>query len=194
MPDREVVLQRPQADSRATRTAIARPSGCERTSRSPGESPHPDDMRSSAPAPRSCPRVFGGRASVPRASHRRLQSGWGREAALRPFAPDAMRDAAVIAWRVRLLRSGTSPDGARDLLALYRDIDVRDVLPAIRVPTLVLHRGGDLISTAAQGRYIAARIPDARYVELPGSDHIPVLGDVDPLLDEIGRASCRERV
>ena len=117
----------------------------------------------------------------------------GQGAALRPFAPDAMRDAAVIAWGVRLLRSGTSPSGARDLLALYRDIDVRDILPAIRVPTLVLHRGGDLIATAAQGRYIAARIPDARYVELPGSDHVPVLGDVDPLLDEIEEAVTGER-
>jgi class 3 adenylate cyclase/pimeloyl-ACP methyl ester carboxylesterase len=122
-----------------------------------------------------------------------LQREWGREAALRPFAPDAMRDAAVIAWGARLLRSGTSPSGARDLLALYRDIDVRDILPAIRVPTLVLHRGGDLIATAAQGRYIAARIPDARYVELPGSDHVPVLGDVDPLLDEIEEAVTGER-
>jgi class 3 adenylate cyclase/pimeloyl-ACP methyl ester carboxylesterase len=122
-----------------------------------------------------------------------LQREWGREAALRPFAPDAMRDAAVIAWGARLLRSGTSPSGARDLLALYRDIDVRDILPAIRVPTLVLHRSGDLIATAAQGRYIAARIPGARYVELPGSDHVPVLGDVDPLLDEIEEAVTGER-
>jgi class 3 adenylate cyclase len=112
---------------------------------------------------------------------------------LRPFAPEAMDDPAMIAWGVRLLRSGTSPGGARDLLALYRDIDVRDVLPAIRVPTLVLHRGGDLISAAAQGRYIAARIPNARYVELPGSDHVPVLGEIDPLLDEIEEAVTGER-
>jgi pimeloyl-ACP methyl ester carboxylesterase len=122
-----------------------------------------------------------------------LQREWGSEAAVRPFAPEATSDPAVVAWGRRLLRSGTSPGGARDLLALYRDIDVRDVLPAIHVSALILHRDGDLISSAAQSRYIAARIPNARFVGFPGADHIPVLGDIDPLLDEIEEAVTGER-
>ena len=122
-----------------------------------------------------------------------LQREWGTQAVVRPFAPEAVSDPAVVAWGTRLLRSGTSPGGARDLLALYRDIDVREVLPAIHVPTLVLHRAGDMISSAAQSRYMANRIANARYVELPGADHIPVLGDVETLLDEIEEAVTGER-
>jgi class 3 adenylate cyclase len=64
-------------------------------------------------------------------------------------------------------------------------IDVRDVLPAIRVPTLVIHRSGDHDVNVAEGRYLAARIPDAKFVELPGSDHWISAGDTDEIVDEI---------
>jgi class 3 adenylate cyclase len=64
------------------------------------------------------------------------------------------------------------------------EIDVRHVLPTIRVPTLVLHRTGDSISVD-QGRYIAEQIPGAKYVELPGTDHLPAAGDFNALVDEI---------
>ena len=59
------------------------------------------------------------------------------------------------------------------------------MLPAIRVPTLVLHRAGDTRVKPEEGRWIAKRIPDAKYVELPGDDHLAWAGDVDPLLDEV---------
>ena len=65
------------------------------------------------------------------------------------------------------------------------DIDVRDVLPAIRVPTLVIHRSGDRVIPVESGRYLAEHIPDAKYVELPGDDHFPFVGDLDAILDEI---------
>ena len=65
------------------------------------------------------------------------------------------------------------------------EIDVRDVLPAIRVPTLVLHRTGDRGVPVEAGRYLAQHIPDAKLVELPGVDHYPFVGDGDALLDEI---------
>lgn len=68
---------------------------------------------------------------------------------------------------------------------LYRRLDIRAVLPAIDVPTLVLHRRGDRLIAASQGRYLADNIPGARYVELDGEDHLPFAGDVDALLDEI---------
>ena len=64
-------------------------------------------------------------------------------------------------------------------------IDVRGVLPAIRVPTLVLHRTDDADSNVEEGRWLAARIPGARFVELPGQDHLPWVGDADSVLDEI---------
>jgi class 3 adenylate cyclase len=64
-------------------------------------------------------------------------------------------------------------------------MDTRAILPAIDAPTLVLHRSGDRMIPVAQGRYLAATIPGARYVELPGGDHLPFAGDLDGLLDEV---------
>jgi class 3 adenylate cyclase len=69
--------------------------------------------------------------------------------------------------------------------AALRDLDVRAALPAIDVPTLVLHRRGDRIALVEQGRYLAETIPGARYVELEGEDHLPVAGDQEALLDEV---------
>jgi class 3 adenylate cyclase len=68
---------------------------------------------------------------------------------------------------------------------LYRQIDTRAILPAIRVPTLILHRSGDIAAPVAHARYLAEHIPGARYVELPGVDHIPSVGDQDAILGEI---------
>ncbi len=65
------------------------------------------------------------------------------------------------------------------------EIDARHVLQAIRVPTLVLHRTGDRAVKMEHGRYIAERIPGAKYIELPGDDHAPMAGDMEALLDEI---------
>jgi class 3 adenylate cyclase len=83
-----------------------------------------------------------------------------------------------------MMRLSVSPGAAKTLFRMARDIDVRDVLPAVRVPTLVLHREGD--EPESGGRYIADRIPGSRYVELPGEDHIP-WDDPEPILDEIER-------
>jgi hypothetical protein len=65
------------------------------------------------------------------------------------------------------------------------EIDVRQVLPVVKVPTLVLHRADDRCLRAAEGRYVAERIPGARFVELPGDDHLPFVGDQERLLAEI---------
>src|SRR5262249_58673444 len=64
---------------------------------------------------------------------------------------------------------------------------VRHVLPTVRVPTLVLHRTGDRCLLVEEGRYVASLVPDARFVELPGDDHLPFVGDQDALIDEIER-------
>ncbi len=65
------------------------------------------------------------------------------------------------------------------------EIDIRDVLPAIRVPTLVIHRSEDRVIPVESGRYLAEHIPDAKLVELPGQDHFPFVGDMDAIVDEI---------
>jgi class 3 adenylate cyclase len=67
------------------------------------------------------------------------------------------------------------------------EIDVRAVLPAISVPTMIIHRTGDLDAKVEEGRWIANQIPGASFVELPGEDHLPWVGDQDRVLDEIER-------
>ena len=82
-------------------------------------------------------------------------------------------------------RRSASPGTAVGLLRMNTQIDIREVLPAIRVPTLVLHRTGDLDSNVDEGRYIAKRIPGARFLELPGADHLPYVGDADAIVGEV---------
>lgn len=114
-----------------------------------------------------------------------VRRDWGGPVALDVWAPSRVGDPAFERWWARLLRQGTSPAGAIALMDLYREMDVRQILPAIDARTLVLHRGGDRMVPAAQGRYIAGAIPNARYVELAGDDHLPFAGDLDVVLDEI---------
>ena len=94
------------------------------------------------------------------------------------------QDEEFVRWFATMMRLSVSPGAAKTMFRMARDIDVRDVLPAVRVPTLVLHREGD--EPESGGRYIADRIPGSRYVELPGEDHIP-WDDPEPILDEIER-------
>ena len=114
-----------------------------------------------------------------------IERDWGSAAVLEVFAPSMADDPAFRQWWAHLLRAGTSPRGARNLVELYREIDVRHILPAISAPTLVLHRAGDRAVLAASGRYMADHIPGASYVELPGEDHVYFVGDTDALLDEV---------
>jgi class 3 adenylate cyclase len=110
---------------------------------------------------------------------------WGGPVGVDLWAPNLEGDATFERWWSRLLRQGTSPSGAADLMDLYREMDVRQVLPAIDVPSLVIHRGGDRLVRAEHGRYLAEYIPGAHYVELPGEDHLWGVGDEDALLDEV---------
>jgi pimeloyl-ACP methyl ester carboxylesterase len=114
-----------------------------------------------------------------------VQRDWGGPVGVDLWAPSLKGNADFARWWSRLLRYGTSPAGAVALMDLYREIDVRGVLPAIDVPTLVLQRRDDRISMVGQGRYLAKAIPGAKYVELEGADHLPVTGDQDALLDEV---------
>lgn len=116
---------------------------------------------------------------------RMVREEWGGAVGVELWAPSDIGNPEFERWWARLLRQGTSPAGAIELMKLYREIDVRAALPAIRVPALVVHRVDDRLIPARQGRYIAERIPEARYVELDGADHLPTLGDHAGLLDEV---------
>jgi hypothetical protein len=101
------------------------------------------------------------------------------------FAPSAVGDPAFEAWFARWARQSASPGMAIALLKANAATDVRHLLPSIAAPTLVLHRGDDTLVDVGQGRYLGRSIPGARYVELPGTDHWPWLGDSAPVLAEI---------
>jgi pimeloyl-ACP methyl ester carboxylesterase len=114
-----------------------------------------------------------------------IKRDWGGAVGVDTWAPSAVGDPNFERWWARVLRYGTSPSGAVALMDLYRELDVRAILPAIDVPTLVLQRRDDRIALVGQGRYLAEAIPGARYVELEGADHLPIVGDQDALLDEV---------
>lgn len=100
---------------------------------------------------------------------------------LRDLAPSA--DAATIRRLAAYSRSSASPGAAAALLRMNTEIDIRHVLPTISVPTLVLHRTDDRDPKIEEGRYIAARVPGAKFVELPGADHLPWIGDAHDVLE-----------
>ncbi|OMC16283.1 MULTISPECIES: adenylate/guanylate cyclase domain-containing protein [unclassified Mycobacterium] len=111
--------------------------------------------------------------------------GWGEGVGLGAWAPSRRGDAALRGWWARLQRVAASPGMVRNIFALYPQLDIRDVLPAIQVPTLVLHRRDDRMVTLEMGRYVADRIPGSKFVELDGTDHLFFTGDADALLDEV---------
>jgi pimeloyl-ACP methyl ester carboxylesterase/DNA-binding CsgD family transcriptional regulator len=94
-------------------------------------------------------------------------------------------DAQHRAWWARYLRMAASPDMAQKVIRMNMGMDVRDVLPTIDVPTLVMHRSEDSWIDVGHARYLAEHVPGARFVELPGSDHRPWLGDADAITDEV---------
>ena len=115
-----------------------------------------------------------------------VQRDWGGPTQVETWAPSLADDDRFKRWWGQYLRLGASPASARAVLEMTLDIDVRHILPAIRVPTLVIHRTGDRRIDVGGGRFIAEQIPGARKVELPGDDHLVWVGDADAIVDEIG--------
>ena len=116
---------------------------------------------------------------------RSLEKGWGRDNEVEQLAPSRAHDPEFVRWFRRYGRASVSPSAAVALARMNTDIDIRPILPSIRVPTLVLHRDGDLDVDVENGRYLARAIPGARLVVLPGRDHLVFVGDVDPVVAEI---------
>jgi len=126
---------------------------------------------------------------------REILARWGGPVGLEDRAPSRADDPAFRDWWATYLRMGASPAAAVALTRMNAEIDIRSVLPTVRVPTLVLHRTGDRCLHVEEGRYVASLIAGARFVELPGDDHLPFVGDQNAMLEQIERflASARAR-
>jgi class 3 adenylate cyclase len=113
------------------------------------------------------------------------EEGWGSGAGADLLAPSLAADDNYRRWFARLVRTSASPGQATALLKMNAEIDVRRLLPEIRVPTLVLHREGDLLVDAGHSHYLAERIPGSKYLELPGADHWLWAGDAEAVAAEV---------
>lgn len=106
-----------------------------------------------------------------------IDRDWGSGKSLGMFAPSRQSDLGYQKWWGRFERLGASPAAAIALMRMNSQIDITGILSTIRVPTLVIHRKDDVTINVEGGRTLAKHIPGARYVELPGVDHIPSVGD-----------------
>jgi class 3 adenylate cyclase/dienelactone hydrolase len=106
-----------------------------------------------------------------------IDQAWGSGGAASFVAPSLANDPATQQWFGRFERLGASPAAAIALMRMNSQIDISDIVPTIRVPTLVIHRKDDAGINVEGGRYLAEHIPGARYIELPGKDHLPWVGD-----------------
>jgi class 3 adenylate cyclase len=114
-----------------------------------------------------------------------LVEAWGNGSNAEVVAPSAAGDPTLRAWLGRLERQSMTPAGARRLAENLADVDVRPLLGSLRVPTLVLHRTDDQLIDVRHSRYLAEHVPGVRYVEVPGQDSLPMVGDTEALLGEI---------
>ncbi len=114
-----------------------------------------------------------------------VRKNWGGPVGIKERAPSMADNPQFCDWWATYLRMGASPSAALALTQMNAEIDLRNVLPSIHVPTLVIHRSEDTCLPVGGGRFVASRIPGARYVELEGKDHLPFVGDQDAILDRI---------
>jgi class 3 adenylate cyclase len=115
-----------------------------------------------------------------------VEQAWGSGASLRKFAPSRSNDLAFQSWWGKGERLGASPAAATALMRMNSQIDISNIVSTIRVPTLIIHRTDDATINVEGGRYLAEHIPGARYIEIPGTDHIPFVGDnADEIADVV---------
>jgi class 3 adenylate cyclase/alpha-beta hydrolase superfamily lysophospholipase len=119
------------------------------------------------------------------AAFKAYEEHWGTPIGLKIFAPSVAEDERWRQWWAQQLRLSASPGAGVTLYRMNVEIDIRPILPTIRVPTLILHRAGDRLMNPGGSRYMAQQIPAAKFVELAGADHIAWIGDVDTLLAEV---------
>jgi pimeloyl-ACP methyl ester carboxylesterase len=116
-----------------------------------------------------------------------VSRGWGMPSdwAVQLWAPSMAGDEPFTQWLARYARQSVSRGAILPLLSAFYAYDLADVFPAVRVPTLVLHRRDDGLVPVSHGRQIASQIPGARFVELEGIDHLPFVGDAEAVLAEV---------
>jgi class 3 adenylate cyclase len=114
-----------------------------------------------------------------------VKENWGTGALAEVVAPSRVGDERFRDWYTRSVRFGGGPDQIAEMTRAGFALDARPLLPTISVPTLVLHRERDRFIRLGAGRYLADHIPGAKFVVLPGEDHLFFVGDTDALVDEI---------
>ena len=128
-----------------------------------------------------------------RSFNQAMRAEWGEPAMIRFWAPEWAEDPEAREWWARLLRNGAGPAVARALQEMYERLDVRPLLPLVKVPTLILWRAEDRLVPPALSRAVAEGIPGARGVELPGDAHLFLAGDQEAMLGEIEEFLTGER-
>jgi pimeloyl-ACP methyl ester carboxylesterase len=120
-----------------------------------------------------------------------IERGWGtgrfERGFLEEIAPSMVGDEDFLKWTTTYFRQSASPGAAMALNRMWYAIDIRDVISAVWVPTLILNRTSAILNPVEESRYLAERMPSAEYVELPGADHLPWVGDQDALLGHVER-------
>jgi class 3 adenylate cyclase len=114
-----------------------------------------------------------------------IEEEWGRGVLLDVYAPSRAEDPDFVRWWARYQRLAASPGMARAVARLAAEVDIREVLPAISAPTLVLHRSGDLLWPVEGAEFVSKQIEGARFVVCEGVDHFPFVGDTEALLSEV---------
>ncbi len=133
------------------------------------------------------------REAVLAAFKAQFADGWGRGVLAPLWTPSIVGDPRLMRWLAHFERVSASPGAAYDLTEWACTVDVRAILPSVRVPTLVLHRIEDRVAPISAGRYLAKHIPGAILKEHAGADHIPIFGDSDALVADVEEFLTGER-
>jgi len=116
-----------------------------------------------------------------------IESAWGSGQSVPAFAPSMAGDSDFTDWWGKFERLGATPGAAIALMEMNSQIDITDILPSIHVPTLVIHRTEDTLIDVEAGRLLGSAIPGAQYIELPGADHLPMVGNTNLITEAIDK-------
>src|SRR5262249_15356799 len=116
-----------------------------------------------------------------------IRQQWGGPVRIDDFAPSQAADAGFRSWWSTYLRVGAAPAPAIAMAQMNAALDIRDIVPQIDQPMLILHRRDDRVAPVAGARHMAACVPAATFVELPGRDHLPFVGNPDAIVDAVER-------
>lgn len=115
-----------------------------------------------------------------------IENNWGSgKMNLESLAPSKANDKIFMDWLAKYFRSGASPSAAIVLTKMNTEVDIIDILGSIRVPVLIMQRINDIDVKIEEGRFIAERIPGAKFVEFSGDDHLFWAGNTREVLDEM---------